>query len=431
MNELTEFELGHSQLDAENSFLGIILVKPHLLKNARVTAKHFVASSNILFMEQINEMERDNKTIDHASVSHELLKKTGREFLGIAYGLSSDTFNYGFFKSYENIILYNYRKRMILEISKNLSKNLNPDEAIQSLMGIDTEERNYSFTMKEAVFTAIENAQKSAAVDGLTGLSTGLTELDDIFGGLQKSDLYILGARPAMGKTATALNFLINNDVPTLIFSTEQPYDQIGLRAISIKSGVSAAKIRKAEFEGNDIAHMNAGALQLAENKSHIYDKGVLTITELMREARRFKYTYGIKAIYVDYIQRIKGSKVQDKRLEVAEVVTSLKSLAKELNIPVVALAQVSRKVDERNDHRPTMADLLESGAIEQEADVIMFLYRDEIYNKKTSDKGIIEILIRKNRHGGIGDVRCAWLAKTMQVKNLSHSDYCRPETFA
>jgi replicative DNA helicase len=288
-------------------------------------------------------------------------------------------------------------------------------------MDIEVIQKKYSYSMAEAALAAIEKAQDSAANDGLTGLTTGLKKLDETIGGFQSPDLYVIGARPAMGKTAVIINMMLNNNAPVGFFSTEQPHEQIGLRAISATSQVSARNIRTAKFTDSDMNNMAYAVTKLSSKKVHIFDKGNLKITELMREARRMKFTHNIEAVYVDYIQRIKADS-ENRRLEVAEVVTSLKSLARELKIPVIALAQVNRKVEERADRRPHMGDLLESGVIEQEADVVMLLYRDEVYNENSPDKGIIEILIDKNRHGVTGKIKFAWLAETMQIKDLAYN---------
>jgi replicative DNA helicase len=285
-------------------------------------------------------------------------------------------------------------------------------------MNIDVIEQKHSHTMAEAAMAAIEKAQATAKNDGVTGLPTGLSLLDKAIGGFQSPDLYVIGARPAMGKTSVILNMMLNHDSSVGFFSTEQPADQIGLRAISATSAVSARKIRIAEFSHEDETAMSMAVFKLASSKIHIYDKGYLHINELMREARRMKYNFDVGAIYVDYIQRIKSGN-KERRLEVAEVVTSLKSLARELKIPVIGLAQVNRKVEERNDKRPHMGDLLESGVVEQEADVVMLLYRDEVYNPQAGEKGVIEILIDKNRHGPTGNLKFAWLPETMQIKDL------------
>jgi len=168
---------------------------------------------------------------------------------------------------------------------------------------------------------------------------------------------------------------------------------------------------------------MAKAVTKLASKQVHIYDRGNLSITELMRAARAMKYNHGVQIIYVDYIQRIRD-KAESRRQEVANVVTKLKSLALELNIPIVALAQVNRDVEKRPDRRPRMADLKEAGEIEQEADTVAMLYRDEVYNEDTVDKGILEILIDKNRHGPVGRLKFAWLPETMRVQNLQEFEY-------
>ncbi len=408
-----------SNIEAEKTFLGIILAKPRYLMDVKLTPKHFRVDNHVLIMRSITNIEAMNKPVNVFAVVEELKKQTGRDFFDLLMSYANEDWRSGFFKSAQNVILENYKKSEIAKIAQELSKSFDPDTAISQLMDLEVTEKNYSHSISEAAIQALTNAQESAKKDGLTGLTTGFKELDTAFGGFQSPDLYVIGARPAMGKTSFILNLMLNNKEPVGFISTEQPMEQIGLRAISIKSGVSAMKIRTVNFANDDISKMTVGVNQLKQTELYIFDKSNLKITELMREARRMKYNHNIKAIYVDYIQRIKGSKSQDRRLEVAEVVTGLKTLARELEIPVIGLAQVNRSVEAKTDKRPHMGDLLESGVIEQEADVVMLLYRDEVYNLDSNDKGIIEVLIDKNRHGATGRLRLAWLPETMEVRDL------------
>ncbi len=406
--------------EAEKLLLGQLLQSPEKLLDVSISAEHFASENNRLIFKTIQEMELQNQLIDVITVDQELERKTNRSWLSMLGQYSQDSFSSTFFNSSQMVMREDFKKREINKITETLRGDYNADKAIQALMNIESVELKHSYSMTEAAMAAIEKAQESAKNNGITGLPTGLKRLDDTIGGFQSPDLYVIGARPAMGKTAVILNFMLNHNAPVGFFSTEQPHEQIGLRAISAESNVSAKKIRVADFTKQEMDSMAYAVTKLSSKQIHIHDKSYLTINELMREARRMKYNHNVEAIYVDYIQRIKADS-ENRRLEVAEVVTSLKSLARELKIPVIGLAQVSRQVEQRNDRRPHMGDLLESGVIEQEADVVMLLYRDEVYDDKTPDKGIIEILIDKNRHGVTGKLKFAWLPETMQIKNLAY----------
>ncbi|MCK4843068.1 MAG: AAA family ATPase [Methylococcales bacterium] len=419
MNKLESGEWNLQQ--AESWLIGQLLAYPEKLMDIEITVNHFTTESHRRIFRKITELESKSKLIDVITVSSELENEYPNEHWMSNLGqYQMDSFSPTFFNSSQIVMIENYRKREINRIVLDLQCDYDSDKAIQELMRIDHVEKKYIHTMAESAMAAIEKAEETAKKDGVTGLPSGLKLLDDAIGGFQSPDLYVIGARPAMGKTSVILNFMLKNNAEVGFFSTEQPYDQIGLRAISAESSVPARKIRLADFTDHDMNSMSAAVVRLAHKKIHIFDKGYITINELMREARRMKYNYDIKAVYVDYIQRIKSGN-KERRLEVAEVVTSLKSLARELEIPVIGLAQVNRKVEERKDRRPHMGDLLESGVIEQEADVVMLLYRDEVYDKDTHDKGIIEILIDKNRHGPTGNLKFQWEGQTMQIRNLAY----------
>ncbi len=407
-----------SAAEAEKLFLGRLIQEPAKIIDVMVSSVHFASDNNRMIFESIQGLEARGELIDMLTINQALERETHRSWLSVLGEYANDSYVSSWFVTSQKIILEEFKKREILRITKSLASDFDSDKAIQSLMGIENTEEKHLHTSGEAAVKAIEKAKETAANDGVTGLPTGLIKLDKTIGGFQSPDLYVIGARPAMGKTSVILNFMLNHNAPIGFFSTEQPAEQIGLRAISAESNVSARKIRVADFSDQEYESMAYAVTKLASKNIYIYDKSYLTITELMREARRLKYNHDVKAIYVDYIQRVKADS-ENRRLEVAEVVTGLKSLARELQIPVIALAQVNRQVENRADRRPHMGDLLESGVIEQEADVVMLLYRDEVYNEDSPDQGVIEILIDKNRHGVTGKLRFAWLGETMQIKNL------------
>jgi len=291
------------------------------------------------------------------------------------------------------------------------------DGGIATLMGMQRIEVSSEFNMRQTLTVAYDAAQAAKARGGkIPGIPTGLSELDDVLGGLHDSDLIVVGARPAMGKTALLLNMLLAHDSPAGLASTEQPQVQIGSRLLAIEGRINASRLRNGTHDDEDLGRMAAAVARLMERELVLCDRAGLTIGELQRLARRWKKKHGIQRLYVDYVQRLKGNNPRDSRIDqVSEVAQGLKEIARELNIPVVALAQVNREVEKRTDKRPNMGDLANSSEIEKEADQILMLYRDEVYHPNTEDKGIAEISVEKNRHGPTGFKKVEWHAETMR----------------
>lgn len=310
---------------------------------------------------------------------------------------------------------------LVYEIREN--KNLDAaDKAIADLMALDRVGRNYSWTMEQAVKSGMRQIEEAAEREGLVGVDTGIPLLNDATGGLNASDLIIIGARPAMGKTALLLNMANQCRVPAGIISSEQGNEQVGKRMLSIEGSLDAQRIRTAQLDTEFVNKMGMAARRLIDKKVWINDQPGINIIQVCKQIREWVYRYGIQVAYLDYVQKIKGSSPRMTPKEIAaEVASTLKNLAKELNIPILALAQVNREVDKRPDSRPNMGDLANAGEIEQEADLVIMLYRDEVYNEDTNEKGIAELLIEKNRHGPIGRIRCAWIGQFMQFKPITH----------
>ena len=243
--------------------------------------------------------------------------------------------------------------------------------------------------------------------------------MDDATGGAHNSDLVVIAAKPAMGKTAMLLNMMINamNDGHSIGFiSAEMPVGQIGMRIACTNGSVEAHKARKGELDDCGFNNFSRGLSVLHSVNLQVYEKSAPSIAEVERMAKKWKHHNGIKALYVDYIQRIKGSNPSAQRWEqVGEVVMRLKDLARELDIPVICLAQVNRGVDTRGDKRPELGDIANSAEIEKEADQIMTLYRDEVYHDDTHDRGVAEVDFKKNRHGPTGMLRVQWKAPYMR----------------
>jgi replicative DNA helicase len=265
--------------------------------------------------------------------------------------------------------------------------------------------------------------------NGITGVSTGYVDLDKMTNGLQPSDLIIVAARPSMGKTTFAMNLCehaaITSDKPVLIFSLEMPSDQIMMRMLASLGRINQTKVRTGQLEDEDWARLSS-AIELLNSKGKMYidDASGLTPTEVRSRARRIAREHGgLSMIMVDYLQLMTVPGMSENRtLEIAEISRSLKALAKELKVPVVALSQLNRSLEQRADKRPVNSDLRESGSIEQDADLIMFIYRDEVYHEDTADKGIAEIIIGKQRNGPIGRVRLTFHGHFSRFDNYAGS---------
>ncbi|MEE2001136.1 replicative DNA helicase [Alkalimonas sp. MEB108] len=265
--------------------------------------------------------------------------------------------------------------------------------------------------------------------DGVTGVSTGYVDLDKMTSGLQPSDLIIVAARPSMGKTTFAMNLCehaaITSDKPVLIFSLEMPSEQIMMRMLASVGRINQTRIRTGQLEDEDWARLSS-AIELLNTKGKMYidDASGLTPTEVRSRARRVAREHGgLSMIMVDYLQLMTVPGMSENRtLEIAEISRSLKALAKELKVPVVALSQLNRSLEQRADKRPVNSDLRESGSIEQDADLIMFIYRDEVYNDDSPDKGSAEIIIGKQRNGPIGRVRLTFHGQYSRFDNYAGS---------
>lgn len=279
----------------------------------------------------------------------------------------------------------------------------------------------------ESTLNRIELLHNNPDKNGVTGVNTGFVDLNKKTAGLQSSDLIIVAARPSMGKTTFAMNLCENaamtEDKPVLIFSLEMPAEQIMMRMLASLSRVDQTKIRTGQLDTEDWARISTGMGILLEKKNiFIDDSSALTPTEVRSRARRIaREQGGISMIMIDYLQLMRVPSLSDNRtLEIAEISRSLKALAKELNVPVVALSQLNRSLEQRADKRPVNSDLRESGSIEQDADLIMFIYRDEVYNPDSAQKGIAEIILGKQRNGPIGSVRLTFQGQYSRFDNYA-----------
>lgn len=286
--------------------------------------------------------------------------------------------------------------------------------------------------IKQVVLNALDVIEKASKTTGsVTGIPTGFIDLDYKLSGLQRSDLILIAARPSMGKTAFVLNIAQNaafrQHLGVAVFSLEMSKEQLVNRLFSLESHVDAQILRTGNLKDTDWEKLIEGAGRIGKSRLVIDDTSGISIAEMRSKCRKFKLELGLDLIIIDYLQLMSGSggkSNESRQQEISEISRSLKGLARELNVPVIALSQLSRAVEQRTDKRPMLSDLRESGAIEQDADVCMFIYREDYYIPDTEDKGIAEIIIAKQRNGPVGTVRLAWIPQYTRFGNeLRQSD--------
>ena len=281
--------------------------------------------------------------------------------------------------------------------------------------------------IRQVVMNALEKVEKASKSKGtVTGIPTGFIDLDYKLSGLQPSDLVLVAARPSMGKTAFVLNIAqyvaFKKDKCTAIFSLEMSKEQLVNRLFSLESQVDAQALRTGNMKDSDWEKLIEAAGIIGQSNLIIDDTPSISISELRSKCRKYKMEHGLDLIIIDYLQLMSGSvggRSESRQQEISDISRSLKALARELSVPVIALSQLSRAVEQRPDHRPMLSDLRESGAIEQDADVVMFIYRDDYYNHDSDMKGISEIIIAKQRNGPIGTVNLVWLPQYTKFANM------------
>ncbi len=433
-------------LEAEQSIIGGILLDNQGL-NAVVellSARDFYSDSHRRIFEAILSLSDRSEPIDLITLSNILkdqkqLDKVG----GAAYlaGLVDNVPSAANIAHYAKIVKEKAILRgLISTATEILSKTYEAgadvdtvlDEAEQAIFEISENKiRPAFFPIKDIIkdsFRAIEDLY--ARKELVTGVPTGFDKVDDLTSGLQNSDLIIIAGRPSMGKTAFALNIAqyvsTKRAIPVCLFSLEMAKEQIAMRMLASTAKVDSQRIRKGFLGETDWPKLTTAAGSLSEAPLFIDDSAGVTVLEMKAKARRLKAEHGLGLVIIDYLQLMRsGGRKDSREQEISEISRSLKALAKELNVPVIALSQLNRQVEARTNRRPQMADLRESGAIEQDADVIAFIYRDEVYNKAEDnpEKGIAEVIIAKQRNGPIGMAKLAFLEKYTSFENLARMD--------
>lgn len=432
--------------EAEQSILGGILLENESLHGVLeiLQISDFYSEAHRRIFSAVLDLYDRNEPCDLITLSSILKDKNQLDNVGgIAY-LASLVDNV---PSAANITYYakivkekSVLRSLIGTATEILNKSYDPgneveevlDSAEQSIFEISQHKIKPAFSpMRDIIkesFKTIEQLYERKSL--ITGVPTGFERIDDLTSGLQNSDLIIIAGRPSMGKTAFALNIAsfvaLDAAVPVAVFSLEMSKEQLALRMLASEAKVDSQRLRKGFLGETDWPKLANAAGRLADAPIFIDDTPAITVLEMKAKSRRLKAESGLGLILLDYLQLMRsGNSKESREQEISEISRSLKALAKELQVPVVALSQLNRKVEDRSDRRPQMADLRESGAIEQDADVIAFIYRDEVYNKSEDnpEKGIAEIIIGKQRNGPTGTVKLAFMEKYTSFENLARPD--------
>ncbi|MBN1829733.1 MAG: replicative DNA helicase [Deltaproteobacteria bacterium] len=439
--DLSTFKVPPQNLEAEQSVLGGILLDNNAVHQVLEILKveDFYSESHRRIFDAILDLEERNEPSDLITLSSLLRDRKEIDTVGGEVYLASLVDGV---PSAANIAYYcrivkekAVLRRLITGATEILEKTYEGGSDIDSLLdeaesivfSISENKIKPSFyPIKEIIkesFKTIERLFEKKAL--ITGVPTGFQRLDEFTSGFQKSDLIIVAGRPSMGKTAFALNIAqdaaIRNNIPVAIFSLEMSREQLAFRLLSSEARVDAQKIRKGFLGEVDWPKLTTAAGSLSEASIYIDDTPAITSLEMKAKARRLKAEKGLGLIILDYLQLMKGrGNVSSREQEISEISRSLKSMAKELEVPVMALSQLNRQVEARVDKRPQMADLRESGAIEQDADVILFIYRDEVYNKSEDnpERGKAEIIIGKQRNGPTGIVNLTFQKEFTRFEN-------------
>ena len=423
-------------VESEQSILGsIILDKEAIITVAEtIQPMDFYKEAHKIIYESMLKLNSNNEPIDLITLIEELRKEGHLDSIGgISYLTSLSTIvpTTSNVKYYANIVKEKSVMRQLIKASNEII-NLGYDASTDVQEILDKAEKNIFDISQEKsgddiqpinvvlqdTFEMIEKLCTDKSE--VTGITTGFADLNKKINGLQRTDLILLAARPAMGKTAFSLNLVQNaalkGDASVAVFSLEMSKEQLVQRMLSAQSNVELSKIKTGNLGESDWPRIIDGMAVLSEANIFIDDTPGIKISEIRSKCRRLKIEKGLDLILIDYLQLMEGEgKNENRQQEIAKISRSLKILAKELDCPVVALSQLSRSPELRKDHRPILSDLRESGSIEQDADIVMFLYRDEYYHDDSEKKNIGEVIIAKNRHGETGNVELVWFGQVQK----------------
>ena len=429
----------HSK-SAEQSVIGSMILDPTTVVTASeiLEADDFYDKRYGIIFSAITALEREGKAIDIIIIENKI-KEMGQPLGAIDIGILRElndavptSVNIAY---YAEIVYKNSLLRRLIRVAEEISLSCYTGESTLEDILQNTEKKVFDLIqkrhvsdvadIKQVIFSVVESIAAAAKSGGtVTGIPTGFYDLDYKMAGLQNSDLILIAARPSMGKTAFALNIAeyvtVKQNVTTAIFSLEMSKEQLAKRILAMNSRVDSQKLRTGDLSDEEWMDIVGSAKTIGETNLIIDDTPGISVGELRSKCRKLKIEKNLGLVMIDYIQLMTGGKrAESRQQEISEISRSLKALAREIDAPIIALSQLSRKVESRDDKRPMLSDLRESGAIEQDADVVMFIYRDEYYNKDTENPGVTEIIIGKQRNGPIGTVRLGWKSELTKFVNL------------
>lgn len=413
--------------DSERELLATLMQRPGDCWGVNIGPEHFETETHGEVYRRIRDLTADSQPCDAVSVADSFERDGKRALATLVLRIASEALTTTQPQAFANRVRMSWRLRQTRGIAMDLAnatQDADIDTAVERLMALHTVESRHEWTAKDAVQATV--AELQAINDGTAPkpAPSGLADLDRLIGGFHRGDLVVIGARPSMGKTSMALGMAraaASAGVHVGLISGEQPVQQVSARLLSLASNIPATQFRTG-FSGDDWNRVSGAMVSTAALPLWIFDRGAPTIVECVRVARRWKQHHDIGALFVDYLQRVEGEG-ERKLDQVGNVIRGLKNLARDLDIPVIVLAQVSRQVEQRKPAIPRMGDLADSSEIEKEADQVLMLYRDEVYNPESSQRGIARIIVEKNRHGPTGFIECAFHAQTMRFGDLVKTD--------
>lgn len=436
-------------IEAEQSVIGGVMLNNDSWDDVaeQVSEKDFYRQDHRVIFSAIGVLAEEGQPLDVVTIAEaldqrQLLEQAG----GIAYlgELANSTPSAANIRAYAKIVRERSVLRQLISVANEIAdlgyspKGSSSEEILDSAerkvfeIAEQGAHRGGPVAIKPLLAKAVDRIDQLYSSDSqITGLGTGFTDLDEMTSGLQAADLIIVAGRPSMGKTTFAMNIaenaLIQSGKPVLVFSMEMPADSIVTRMLSSLGRIDQTRLRTGKLEDEDWPRLNSAISLLADQKLLVDDTPALSPIEVRARARRVAREYGqLGLIVIDYLQLMQVPGAESRVNEVSEISRSLKAIAKELNVPLIALSQLNRGLEQRPNKRPVMSDLRESGAIEQDADLITFIYRDEVYNREENNplKGVAEIIIGKQRNGPIGDIKLAFLGKYTKFEDLAPDAY-------
>ena len=439
----TDLEKQPQSIEAEEAVLGSMLTSKEAVSKVIQwirTADCFYKDVHAKIFSCMLALEKQGEPIDSVSVAEQLKKEKKLKSVGGAYfitGLSQSVPTTANVEHYTKIVLEKYILRQLIEVSNEVSKNAFDDsqpvgdilDFAESKIFNITEKRlrgqNFE-NIKPILHEAFDELEQIALKPGsVTGVASGLIDLDEITSGFQKGELIIVAGRPGMGKTALALSMARNaallDKTGIGMFSLEMANHQLAMRLLCAEGRVDSHLVRTGKLPKNQWKNLSLAAGQLSEAPIYLDDTAGMSVLEVRAKARRLKADKDIGLIIIDYLQLMTGPRgAESRQQEISQISRSLKNLAKELEVPILALSQLSRAVENRSDRRPQLSDLRESGAIEQDADVVIFLYRPWVYTQEDEDRGAAEIIVAKQRNGPTGKLEATFIDRFARFENIS-----------